>query len=103
MLEINIGSKKGILFVRLYGCLNKETTKAFDKKVVELLYKIGVNNMVLNIKNLKQIDNYGIEKIKKCYEICDKSYICINLKQINLIKKLKWVIKEEDAINLINT
>ncbi len=103
MLEIDIGSKKGILFVRFYGYLNKKTREKLNSEVIKLINTVGIKNIVLNIQNLKQIDKFGIEYIKKCYKTCDKSYICLNANQLDLIKKLKWVINEEEAIKLINT
>lgn len=101
MLDIDIDSKKGILFVRLFGKLTKETRSKLNKEVITLINKVGIQNIVLNIQNLNYIDESGIKTLEKCYETCEKSFICINTNQLDLIGNLKYVTDEMTAVNLI--
>ncbi len=101
MLDIDIDSKMGILFVRLFGKLTKETRSKLNKEVITLINNVGIQNIVLNIQNLNYIDKSGIKTLEKCYKICEKSFICVNPSQIGLIKKLNYVTDEMTAVNLI--
>ena len=102
MLDIDIDSKMGILFVRMFGKLTKETRSKLNEEVIHLIHKVGIKNIVLNIQNLNYIDKYGMKTIEKCYKICEKSFICLNENQIKLINNLKYVTDEMTAFNLIS-
>ena len=102
MLEIDIDSKMGILFVRLFGKLTKETRRKINDEVITLINKVGIQNIVLNIQNLNLIDESGIKTLEKCYRICNKSYICANPNQLKKLKKLNIVTDEMTAVNLIS-
>ncbi len=77
MLDINTEFRKGILFIRLNGYLNKDNLH----KVIKIR---GFNYIVFNIDNLYAIDTYGIDfllninkklqKEKGKLLICDKNY-----------------------------
>ena len=101
MLDIDIDSKMGILFVRLFGRLTKETRGKLNEEVVKLIHNVGIQNIVLNIQNLNYIDKIGLKTLEKCYKICNKSFICINPNQLDLIGNLKYVTDELTAVNLI--
>ena len=103
MLDIDIDSKWGILFVRLYGKLTKDTRRKLNDEVINLIKKVGVNNIVLNIQNLNYIDESGVKTIIKCYKICEKSFLCINNNQLDLFKNLKCVTDELSAVSIICT
>ncbi|MBR3897902.1 MAG: STAS domain-containing protein [Bacilli bacterium] len=100
MLDIDIDSKCGILFVRLFGTLNKETSKKLNKEVTKLLDDVGINNIVINIQNLLSIDMYGMKSLKRCYKICKNSLLCVNPNQISKIEDLKYVTDELSAVRL---
>lgn len=59
MLEINVESKKGIIFIRLEGILSSETFNQFDMELSYLLYKQGVNYFVIDFSNV-EISNFQI-------------------------------------------
>ena len=101
MLEIDIDSKMGILFVRLFGKLTKETSRKMIREVISLINNVGVQNIILNIQNLNYIDESGLKILEKCYKTCDKSYICANPSQLKQIKALNTVTDELTAVNLI--
>lgn len=101
MLDIDIHSKNGILFVRLFGKLNKITRGKMNKEVVKLLSEIGVNNVVINIQNIKELDEIGKKELKKCFKITDNCLLCINENQTELIKKMKYITEEKEALKQI--
>ena len=59
MLSVNTEYRNGIMFVRLKGYLNKNTIEKLDKKVTNVIDKMGIRNIVLNVTDLKQIDCKG--------------------------------------------
>ena len=63
MLKVLMEFRKGVLFVRLYGILNKDTVDTFEKEVKEVIIKSGIKYVVLNISNLREIK--GLRKILK--------------------------------------
>lgn len=113
MLSVNTEFRKGIMFVRLRGDLNKTTIGKLDKKVTNLVENIGIRNIVLNVSGLKSIDYKGISKLLYNYELCKNNegrmLLCGNNSRIeNKLKKsriLKYISEIKDelcAINVIN-
>ncbi len=91
MLTINMEFRKGILFLRLNGSLNKKNAKSLKNKVDELVKEKGVKFFVYNLSHLEEIDDLGINTIKDNYQqiscakgemvLCDISSsikLCIN-------------------------
>ena len=91
MLNVGTEFRKGILFVRLKGHLNKNTIYKLNKRVTNLVKNNGIRNIVFNLTNLKSIDIKGINTIFYNYELCrdndGRSLICGN--NDNIRKKLK--------------
>ncbi len=91
MLNVGTEFRKGILFVRLKGHLNKNTIYKLNKRVTNLVKTNGIRNIVFNLANLKSIDIKGINTIFYNYELCrdndGRSLICGN--NDNIRKKLK--------------
>ena len=91
MLNVGTEFRKGILFVRLKGHLNKDTIDKLDKRVTKVVKENGIRNIVFNFSNLKSIDVKGINAIFYNYELCKKnegrSLMCGN--NDNIRKKLK--------------
>lgn len=91
MLTINTEYRKGIMFVRLRGELTKDTVKKLDKKVTSKVEGCGICNLVFNVRELKNIDYKGINKLLYNYELCKKNkgkiLICGN--NFNISSKLK--------------
>ena len=101
MIDIDIHSRYGILFVRLFGKLNKQTRRKMNKEVVKLLGEVGIKNVVINIQNVKELDELGKKELEKCFKITDKCLLCINENQKNLINKMKYIKEEKEALNYI--
>ena len=91
MLNVSTEFRKGILFVRLRGHLNKDTVSKLNKKVTNIIKDNGIRNVVFNFSNLKSIDMKGINTIFYNYELCKnnegRSFMCGN--NDNIRKKLK--------------
>ena len=60
MLIVKTEFRKGILFVRLKGHLNKDTINKLNKKVTDVIKNNGIRNVVFNFSDLKSIDMKGI-------------------------------------------
>ena len=113
MLNITTEFRKGILFVRLRGHLNKDTIYKLNKKVTNVIKDNGIRNVVFNFTNLKSIDMKGINTIFYNYELCrdnkGRSLMCGNndnirnkLKKSRLINYVYEISDELAAIKLLN-
>ena len=113
MLTICMEFRRGILFVRLKGHLNKKTISKLNKKVTSVIEKTGINNVVFNLENLKSIDFKGISSLLYIYEMCRKndgnSLVCGNndnikykLKKTRLLNYIYEIPEELSAIKILN-
>lgn len=113
MLNVITEFRRGILFVRLRGDLNKNTISKLNKKVTNIVKANGISNVVFNFSNLKSIDIKGINTIFYNYELCKKndgrSFICGNndnirkkLKKSRLINYIYETTDELNAMRILN-
>lgn len=96
MLNVGTEFRKGILFVRLKGHLNKDTINKLNKRVTNIVKDNGIRNIVFNFTNLKSIDIKGINAIFYNYELCKhnegRSLMCGNNDKIrNKLKKSRLI------------
>jgi len=70
MLDINMESYQGVLFVRLKGKLNKLSLDKVQDEVSRLVKAVGIKNIVFNISELDEIDYDGIEVLADNYNYC---------------------------------
>ena len=109
MLNVGTEFRKGILFVRLKGHLNKDTINKLNKKVTNVVKENGIRNIVFNFTNLKSIDIKGINIIFYNYELCKNnegiSMFCGNNDNIrNKLKKsrlINYVYETKDELSAI--
>lgn len=97
LLKTNMEFRKGILFIRLKGDLNKNTIKGIIDKDFKYI--------VLNIDDMYSIDNYSIKYLNKIYKqyeeennkfiICDKFSV-----SSKLLKDIPKINREYDAFKL---
>ena len=94
MLNINFEFRKGILFVRLLGSLNKLSYTEKETELNNLIISNKFKYIVLNTNNLSNIDLDGLNCLTKlCYltiinksnlVICDKYHILKTLLNNNI-------------------
>lgn len=53
MFLITTKVNKGIIFLRLYGSLNKKTIREFSEEINYLLYEQGTKKLVINFDEVK--------------------------------------------------
>lgn len=91
-MQIYTEYRNGILFVRLSGDLNKSNVSKLNDKVTSIVSRVGIRNIVFNVKKLDNIDIKGINSLLYNYEIVKKNggniFICGNNEKIN--KNLKY-------------
>ena len=107
ILEIDMDSKYGILFVRLFGELTKKTRKKLNNEVWNLLVNVGIKNVVFNLENLNKLDDSGFKTLVKCYNVCNhidgNTMICLSKNKFNYdLNSFNVVPDELSAVNLIN-
>ncbi len=92
MLETVLEFRKGILFVRLNGELSKQTVSVLQSEVTDMILQNGIQNVVFNMEQLKDIDMKGMSYLLYHYEICNNRkgscYIC-NITNAGVYMKLK--------------
>lgn len=95
MLEYNFIFKKGILFIRLRGEINKITSKIIKEEIDPLIEENGIKNVVLNVSGINSIDNYGIATIYESYQKMNSKNSNISLCSIplDLRKKFDFLLK----------
>lgn len=110
MLEITKEFRKGILFVRLKGILDKDTVAYLNKEVTKVVADMQFHNVVFNVEGLTSIDMDGIYALLYNYNLCKDnngvSLLCGVNKSIKKIvnHNLSFIfqIKDEDkAINMV--
>lgn len=110
MLEINMEFRKGILFIRLSGILDRTTISKLNTEVTELVKDNGIKNIVFNIDGLKSIDLKGINSLLYNYELSrmndGKAMLCgINNSlvryRINNSRLLNYMYEVSDELSAI--
>lgn len=93
MLEISMEFRKGILFVRLIGKLTKNTVSVLEKEVTDVVKAYGIGNVVLNVSELTELDQAGIEALITNYHVTStyhgKLVVCGLDDSIEIKKELK--------------
>ena len=114
MLNIDMEFKKGILFVRLKGVLNKKTIGKLHDEVTILVKDNGIRNIVFNISELISIDYYGINALLCNYELVkqnngktlscgiNNTFVKYRLNNSRILKYMYETSNELTAINAIN-
>ena len=97
LLKTNMEFRKGILFIRVKGDLNKSTIRG----VIDRNFKY----IVLNIDDMYSIDTYSIKYLNKIYKLYEKNnnkfIICdkFNISK-KLLKDIPKINREYDAFKL---
>lgn len=111
MLEIIKEFRKGILFVRLKGALEKDTVAYLNSEVTKVVADMKISNVVFNATELTSIDIDGINGLYYNYNLCKDnngiSMICgvnSNIKNVinhSLISNMFQIKDEMSAMRLI--
>lgn len=113
MLNLDLEYKKGILFLRLNGTLDRYTSFILDDAIKKVVNKAGIKYLMINFENLKSIDSFGINTILNSYNNFFKSdgklMICgfnPNINKIpntsNLLSCASILNNEASAFNVVN-
>ena len=113
MLNIDLEYKKGILFLRLNGVLNKTTSFILKDAIKRIVNGAGIKYLLINFENLDEIDGEGISTIMNSYNEYLKSngklMVCgynnnvrINIEKTKLKDYALELNNEKSAINLVN-
>lgn len=96
-MQTKMEYRKGILFIRITGSLIRKNINKFESDVLPVILKQGIKYVVLNLENLDQIDNYGIDSLSNLYEIIYRNNGRSSLCNIN--SKIKERIKNSNLNN----
>ena len=110
MLEITKEFRRGILFVRLKGVLDKDTVSYLNKEVTKVVADMQFHNVLFNVEELTSIDIEGVHALLYNYNLCKEnngtSILCgVNKSIKNIINhNLSFIFQikdEEKAINMV--
>jgi len=111
MLCVNLEYKKNVLFVRMKGSLNKNTSKRVKRDISDLIFNNKIKNVIFNLKELSYIDSYGIDSISKNYDaalsndgklvLCDISN-CVVKHRLNNSKIMECLYEANSEIGALN-
>ena len=101
MLNIIFEFRRGILFVRLNGVLDKTTCIKYKNEVLYMIKENGIKNVVLNLRNLEKIDLKGINLLFYTYELARYNNGRLILSNINELIYKK--INNSHLLKYINT
>jgi len=113
MLNIDLEYKKGVLFMRLNGTLDRHTSFILDDSINKIICKAGIRFLLINFENLSKIDDFGINTILNIYNkyfryggklmICGYNNIILEKNYFsNLLACASLLKNESSAFNLIN-
>lgn len=113
MLNIDVEYKRGVLFVRLDGILNKNTSCILEDVIEKIINKAGIKYMLLNLEKLYSIDISGIDTIIESYKnfleptgkliVCGyKDTIKVKIEESMLLNYALYSKDEISVFNIIN-
>ena len=69
MFYYNIEYRENILFIRLIGDLSKKNINLLDEELENIIYNLGIYNIVFNFEELNTIDSYSASLIINWYNL----------------------------------
>ncbi len=75
--------RKGILFLRLNGVITKDTYQKYKDDVIDIIKNNGMRNVVINFKEIEDIDLKGINLLYYTYEIIKQNKGILYFTNIN--------------------
>ena len=103
MLKINMEYWKGILFVRLKGNLNANTSKKFLEYAIPIIKDYGIRYIVYNLGELVSLDETGEKALTKAGECAkgNNGKVLIVNNKINSCLDYDNVSNELVALNIL--
>lgn len=91
MLKMDLEYKSQILFIRLDGNLSRRTNYKINNYIMPVLIKHQIRYVIYNLKNLKSIDESGVDAILNTKIEVKKNKGIIYLSEVNerITSKLK--------------
>ncbi len=109
MFTYNIEYRENVLFVRLIGSLNRYTIKCLDEELNNIIYNMGIYNIVFNFEELEEIDLVAANTLIHWYDLINSrkgvSLACGlkgNVKRSHLLSYMQEISNELYAIRVIN-
>jgi anti-anti-sigma factor len=114
MLDIDIEFRKGILFVRLGGRLDENSSLKLNKELIPIIKDNGIRYVVFNMEHLEYIDLEGIETLKYNYKVIlenkGQTLVCglkpgivkLRINNSRLLNYMYETSNEIAAFNIIN-
>lgn len=104
MLIMNYEFKRGFFFVRLSGSFNKYNYSNFILELENIILKIGLNKIVINIDNVKDNNSRYLNKILDYIKKCSTRHILVFVCDSNMLIRDNDILKincEKEVYNYI--
>ena len=103
--------RKGVLFIRLRGVINKNTYIDYDE-ITSMIKNNGIKNVVINLEKVYKIDMKGTNLLFYTYEIVKQNKGILMLTNVNdlikdrihkshILRYVKIIDSEIDSFNKI--
>lgn len=103
--------RKGVLFIRLRGVINKNTYNDYDE-IISMIKDNGIKNVVINLEKVYKMDLKGINLLFYTYEVVKQNKGILMLTNINslikdridkshILRYVKVIEKEIDSFDKI--
>ena len=98
--------RKGVLFIRLFGILNIDTSSKYIEDVIGFIKRNKIRNININLDKVYKIDDMGIHLINKTYELVNSYKGLLMISNLNestinikheLNKKIEIINNELEA------
>lgn len=111
MLNIDIEFRRGVLFIRLFGNLIDTTKKKLKDEVINLINRSGITNIVINLENINNIDQSGLDMLwtlKSLIEAKNGRIILCNMpreieQSFNKDKAKIYLFESKNELTALNT
>lgn len=102
ILNINMEYNCGVLFVRIRGSLNKNTSSKFVDTLIPIIISQGIRNLVYNFSELDSIDEVGNKSLLLGYNaIINNNGKVLVVDNHFKLKYFKEVNNELSALNIL--
>lgn len=71
MIDYNVEFTKGVLFIRLFGSINKFNEIEIENDIIDIIKSGGIRHLVFNLENVEIEEE--IELFEKCESIVNDS------------------------------
>lgn len=108
---MNFEFRKGILFIRFPGYLNRANVLEFKQRIDSFLFENGIRYFVFNFEHVQRIDEFAMNMIEENYQkvlsyqgrvlFCLNPKVALSMKHDRLLQNKEIISNEIGAFQCI--